>query len=242
MVFTNVLSLICLDHEWLTPYSKMKINLAAKVRIRTKLITKVWSISNKPQELLKDSIIVHGQTKHVAILITIDAPDPTSSIKWLMARIVMSDDRPILEKCTRKLRWPTPTRLNLNSNYDVTPSTTKPELRLRARAYYVIVGCSIMIFWTWATSGRLWVRVDARRSLRQSMSSVKESLLGDQSEHSGYRTINKETVVAVESAQIVGRDGAHNGPGSGSVSFHNVSYEVNSCFGRKRKVILNSVR
>ena len=70
----------------------------------------------------------------------------------------------------------------------------------------------------------------------------KESLGGDQPDYLGYRNINKETVVAVESAQIVGRDGAHNGPGSGSVSFHNVSYEVSSCFGRKRKVILNSVR
>ena len=75
------------------------------------------------------------------------------------------------------------------------------------------------------------------------MSSAEESLLGEQSGCTDYKSINKDTVVAVESAQIVGRDGAQSGlTGSGSVSFHNVSYEVSSCFGRRRKVILNSVR
>ena len=47
--------------------------------------------------------------------------------------------------------------------------------------------------------------------------------------------------------QKLGRDDAcadTDGRGSGCVSFHDIVYEVSSCFGplRKRKVILNSVR
>jgi hypothetical protein len=56
----------------------------------------------------------------------------------------------------------------------------------------------------------------------------------------------KETaIVTVEpAAHKVGRDDAHyaDGPGAGCVSFHDVFYEVSSCFGRRKKVILNSVR
>ena len=56
---------------------------------------------------------------------------------------------------------------------------------------------------------------------------------------------NDMAIVAVEpSAHKVGRDDAYDldGPASGCVSFHDISYEVSSCFGRRRKVILNSVR
>ena len=76
------------------------------------------------------------------------------------------------------------------------------------------------------------------------MSSVKDSLLeGAPTDYSNYRTVSKETtVVSVESAHKVGHDDTYDGPGSGSVSFHEVSYRVSSCFGRKRKLILDSVR
>ena len=58
---------------------------------------------------------------------------------------------------------------------------------------------------------------------------------------------NAVAIVSVAPAHSVERDDARNvadsGPGSGSVSFHDISYEVSSCFGlKKRKVILNSVR
>ena len=77
------------------------------------------------------------------------------------------------------------------------------------------------------------------------MSSVKEPLLGAQPEYSDYRSVNNEaTIVAVEPARrvqiidesVCGDDGER------CVSFHDVSYEVSSCFGRRRKVILDSVR
>ena len=75
------------------------------------------------------------------------------------------------------------------------------------------------------------------------MSSVKDSLLGAPAEYSDYRAVSKErTVVTVEpSAYKVGRDDEYNGPGAGCVSFHEISYQVSSCFG-KRKEILHSVR
>ena len=56
---------------------------------------------------------------------------------------------------------------------------------------------------------------------------------------------NDIAVVSVDpSAHKVDRDDAFNvdGPGAGCVSFHDIVYEVSSCFGRRRKVILNSVR
>ena len=56
---------------------------------------------------------------------------------------------------------------------------------------------------------------------------------------------NDMAIVAVEpSAHKVGLDDSYDvdRPGSGCVSFHSVSYEVSSCFGRRRKVILDSVR
>ena len=59
---------------------------------------------------------------------------------------------------------------------------------------------------------------------------------------------NDTAIITVDPAtQKVGRDDAcadADGPGSGCVSFHDIVYEVSSCFGplRKRKVILNSVR
>ena len=76
------------------------------------------------------------------------------------------------------------------------------------------------------------------------MSSVKDSLLGAPADYSDYRTVSEETaVVTVEPpAYKAGRDDAQfDGPGAGCVSFHDIVYEVSSCFG-KRKVILNSVR
>ena len=76
------------------------------------------------------------------------------------------------------------------------------------------------------------------------MSSVKDSLLGAPADYSDYRTVNKETaIVTVEPPEHkVGRDDSYDGPGSGCVSFHDICYEVSSCFGRRRKVILNAVR
>ena len=59
---------------------------------------------------------------------------------------------------------------------------------------------------------------------------------------------NDTAIITVEpAAQKVGRDDAcadADGPGSGCVSFHDIVYEVSSCFGPfgRRKVILNSVR
>ena len=77
------------------------------------------------------------------------------------------------------------------------------------------------------------------------MSSVKGSLMGAPTDHSDYGTVNKETAIdTVEppANKVGGLDDTYDGPGSGCVSFHDVSYEVSSCFGRRRKVILNSVR
>ena len=75
------------------------------------------------------------------------------------------------------------------------------------------------------------------------MSSAKDSLLGAPAEYSDYKAVTKETaVVTVEPpAHKVGHDDVYDGPGAGCVSFHNISYQVSSCFG-KRKVILDSVR
>jgi hypothetical protein len=81
------------------------------------------------------------------------------------------------------------------------------------------------------------------------MSSIKDSLLGAPADvYSDYRTVSKETVTVEPPAyKAAGRD--HDaytidgvGAGAGCVSFHDVSYEVSSCFGRKRKIILNRVR
>ena len=79
--------------------------------------------------------------------------------------------------------------------------------------------------------------------------SEKDSLLGAAAEHSDYTSANLAinndmATVSEPPAHKVGRDDAYDvdGPGSGCVSFHDVSYEVSSCFGRRRKVILNSVR
>ena len=84
------------------------------------------------------------------------------------------------------------------------------------------------------------------------MSSIKDSLLGAPADCSDYRTVSKETViVTVEplAYEAAGRD--HHAyaytieeeeVGAGCVSFHDISYEVSSCFGRRRKVILNRVR
>ena len=79
------------------------------------------------------------------------------------------------------------------------------------------------------------------------MSSIKDSLLGAPADHTNYRTVyNKETaIVTVEPPSykaVAGGRAYDDGPGAGCVSFHEISYEVSSCFGRKRKVILNSVR
>jgi hypothetical protein len=82
------------------------------------------------------------------------------------------------------------------------------------------------------------------------MSSVKDSLLGAPADvYSDYRTVSKETaIVTVEPTAYkeAARDDWYtvdgDWPGAGCVSFHNVSYEVSSYFGRKRKVILNRVR
>ena len=76
------------------------------------------------------------------------------------------------------------------------------------------------------------------------MSSVKEPLLGSQPEYSDYRSVNNEAaIVAVEPARKVLIDeSAYEDDGERCVSFHDVSYEVSSCFGRRRKVILDSVR
>jgi hypothetical protein len=80
------------------------------------------------------------------------------------------------------------------------------------------------------------------------MSSIKASLLADV--YSDYRTVSKDTaIVTVEPPAYEGAGRDHDaytidgeGAGAGCVSFHDVSYEVSSCFGRKRKVILNRVR
>ena len=75
------------------------------------------------------------------------------------------------------------------------------------------------------------------------MSSVKDSLLGGPSECSDFGTVKKQTIVAVEPSHTQGwNDGTYSRPGSECVSFHNVTYEVTSCFTRKKKTILNSVR
>ena len=82
------------------------------------------------------------------------------------------------------------------------------------------------------------------------MSSIKDSLLGAPADCSDYRTVSKETViVTVEQPayEAAGRDHhaytiEEEGVGAGCVSFHDISYEVSSCFGRRRKVILNRVR
>lgn len=77
------------------------------------------------------------------------------------------------------------------------------------------------------------------------MSSIKDSLLGAPADCSDYRTVSKETaIVTVEppAYEAAGRDHDAYGAGGGCVSFHDVSYEVSSCFGRRRKVILNHVR
>ena len=101
---------------------------------------------------------------------------------------------------------------------------------------------------TWAVSGRVctcaYVHKPTDTSSGVKMSSVKDLLLeGAPTDYSNYRTVSKETtVVSVEPAHKVGHDDTYDGPGSGSVSFHEVSYMVSSCFGRKRKLILDSVR
>ena len=77
------------------------------------------------------------------------------------------------------------------------------------------------------------------------MSSVKDSLLGAPAEYSDYRAVCKETAIVTVEPPVhkVGHDDVYDGPGAGAgcVSFHNISYQVSSCFG-KRKVILDSVR
>ena len=75
------------------------------------------------------------------------------------------------------------------------------------------------------------------------MSSVKDSLLGTPAECSNYRTVSKETTVVTVEPPVykVGRDDDYDGPGAGCVSFHEISYQISSCF-RKRKKILYSVR
>ena len=77
--------------------------------------------------------------------------------------------------------------------------------------------------------------------------SVKDSLLGAPANYSDYRTVSEETAIDIVEppAYKAGRDDAqyvNDMTGAGCVSFHDISYKVNSCFGRKRKVILNSVR
>ena len=79
------------------------------------------------------------------------------------------------------------------------------------------------------------------------MSSIKASLLGAPADCSDYRTVSKETAIVTVEPPAAGRDHHaytidEEGAGAGCVSFHDVSYEVSSCFGRRRKVILNHVR
>jgi hypothetical protein len=69
--------------------------------------------------------------------------------------------------------------------------------------------------------------------------SDKRSVNFDAKNETAIVTVNVEPA-----AHIVGRNDAHDadGLGAGCVSFHDVFYEVSSCFGRRKKVILNSVR
>ena len=68
-------------------------------------------------------------------------------------------------------------------------------------------------------------------------------------EHPKSRSVNSNTTAAAtlepsgsSAAREANDDDAYRA-GSGCVSFHNISYEVNGCFGLKeKKVILNSVR
>ena len=99
----------------------------------------------------------------------------------------------------------------------------------------------------WAISGGGAGCADCTKT---EMSSIKDALLGAAADCSDYRTVSKETAIVTAEPpayKAAGRDHHaytidEEGVGAGCVSFHDVSYEVSSYFGRRKKVILNRVR